>query len=177
MIRLYLGGERSGKSDLALERFMAGPGSGIMLATGRPLDMEFRERVMAHRLARPADIPMAEAGADLPEKILDLAGQGRAKILVDSLDFWLFTCLEHGADADERRQAFIRALEQARDLDVTLVSCEVGLGPVAADALTRRFVRRMGGLNRAVAAVCDEVWLVVAGQALALKTAGKQRGE
>ncbi|HIE33145.1 MAG TPA: bifunctional adenosylcobinamide kinase/adenosylcobinamide-phosphate guanylyltransferase, partial [Thermodesulfobacteriaceae bacterium] len=52
-----------------------------------------------------------------------------------------------------------------------LVSNEIGLAPVAADALTRRYVNLLGELNRELSERCEEVLLVVAGQSLKLKPA------
>ena len=53
-----------------------------------------------------------------------------------------------------------------------LVSPEVGLTVVPATASGRRFADELGILNQHVAAVCDRVVLVVAGQALSIKPSG-----
>ena len=53
-----------------------------------------------------------------------------------------------------------------------LVSPEVGLTVVPATASGRRFADELGNLNQRVAAVCDRVVLVVAGQALSIKPSG-----
>ena len=50
-----------------------------------------------------------------------------------------------------------------------LVSAEVGLGVVPATRAGRLFRDELGALNAAVAAVCDEVLLLVAGLPLRLK--------
>ena len=84
---------------------------------------------------------------------------------MDSLDFWLYACQ---GQENERTAALLAALDNAGEAAVTLVSCEVGLGPVAADAATRAFVRSLGGLNQALAARADQVFLAVAGRALPL---------
>lgn len=52
---------------------------------------------------------------------------------------------------------------------VVLVSAEVGLGVVPATRAGRLFRDELGALNAALAAVCDEVVLLVAGLALRLK--------
>ena len=169
VIRLVLGGERSGKSDFALRTFLADPGPHVVLATGRPEDFDFRRRIMVHRQERPAEIPVREAGADLPEQ-LARAVAGAGAVLVDSLDFWLFALLgRNGAGSGDGARMLVEALGEAGDCRVTLVSCEVGLGPVAADAATRAFVRELGGVNQAVAGAGDEVFLVAAGLPLRLK--------
>lgn len=169
MIRLVLGGERSGKSALAQRLFLADPGPHLVVATGQARDPGFRAQILAHRQSRPAGLRVAEAGADLPELLARSLATHRA-VLVDSLDFWLYACL---GKETERAAALLAALDRAGDAAVTLVSCEVGLGPVAADAATRAFVRSLGGLNQAVAGRADAAFLAVAGRALPLPPAGE----
>jgi len=110
-----------------------------------------------------AAVRVREVGLELPEA---LAREAAMPVLVEGLDYWLFACVAAGREA-ERREAFLAALAGART-HVTVISCEVGLGPVAADAATRAFVRGLGSLNRAAAALADEVVLVVAGRPLIL---------
>lgn len=164
MIRFFLGGERSGKSALAQRAFLADPGPHLVLATGRAQDPGFRAQILAHRQARPAGVRVAEAGADLPEALARGLTAHRA-VLVDSLDFWLYAC---AGREQERTAALLSALSAVGEAAVTLVSCEVGLGPVAATAATRAFVRSLGGLNQALAARAGQVFLAVAGRALPL---------
>jgi adenosylcobinamide kinase/adenosylcobinamide-phosphate guanylyltransferase len=164
MIRMVLGGERSGKSALAQRAFLADPGPHLAVVTGKALDPGFRAQILAHRQSRPVDVRVAEAGADLPEVLARGLAAHRA-VLVDSLDFWLYACM---GKEEERTEALLAALDQAGDAVVTLVSCEVGLGPVAADGATRTFVRSLGGLNQALAARAGQVFLAVAGRALPL---------
>ena len=55
---------------------------------------------------------------------------------------------------------------------LVLVSPEVGLSVVPPTASGRRFADELGSLNQSVAALCDQVVLVVAGQALPIKASG-----
>lgn len=164
VIRMFLGGERSGKSALAQRAFLADPGPHLVVATGKARDPGFRAQILAHRQSRPAGLRVAEAGADLPEVLARGLGSARA-VLVDSLDFWLYAC--QGKE-EERTAALLAVLDTAKDAAVTLVSCEVGLGPVAADAATRAFVRNLGGLNQVLSEKSDAMFLAVAGRALPL---------
>lgn len=166
MITFVLGGNASGKSGFAQGLFDAAPGPGVFVATGKARDMAFREQIAAHRRERRADLPVLEAGADLPV-VLNRAKKDYAKILADSLDFWLFACLEAGGDPEE----LVRSLTDWSGPELFLVSCEIGLCPVAADAGTRDFVRRLGTLNRKVAEIADRVYLVAAGLPVTLKNA------
>jgi adenosylcobinamide kinase / adenosylcobinamide-phosphate guanylyltransferase len=172
MIRLLLGGTKSGKSALGEALLLAGPGPWRVIATGRALDFGFRERIAAHKRARPAEVAVIEAGAEALDRLAREAQAG-GTVLFDSLDFWLFGRI--GA-----RQPEDAATALARGLvpfagpggpEVIVVSAEIGLGPLPADAATRRFAGELGTLNQAAAALAHDVRLVVAGVPLSLKEA------
>ncbi len=64
------------------------------------------------------------------------------------------------------------SLTQAMDRfdgTIILVANEVGWGIVPDNALARRFRDHAGRLNQAMATICDEVTLIVAGLPLCLK--------
>jgi adenosylcobinamide kinase/adenosylcobinamide-phosphate guanylyltransferase len=160
MLRLVLGGQGSGKSDLAMERFLADPGPHVLLATGSALDQCFRDRILAHRARRAPELPVRETGAELPAALHDCAHMGG--VLVDSLDFWV-----HAAPG--RAQELLDVLDLLPKVRVTVVSSEISLGPVAASAQVRAFVRELGLLHQALAARSQEAVLCVAGLPVPLK--------
>ena len=162
--RLVLGGERSGKSDHALDLLAAAPGPALLIATGQAMDDGFRRQIMRHRVERGPKIPVREVTLELPEALTEAARE-YATVLVEGLDYWLFACAQQNR-ADERIHALETVVAEMKDTNLILVSCETGLGPVAATPETRAFVRGMGTLNRRLAALCAEVVLVVAGRAL-----------
>lgn len=170
---LFLGGEKSGKSALAMQTLLQGPQPACLLVTGRPLDTGFRQQVNAHRLSRPTDLAVFETGIELFAGIQQTLDQGYKSLLVDSLDFWLFACMDSGSNhlaelfGKEAAQLGHTAAQQGAVLG--FVSCEISLGPVAADACTRRFVRELGALHQTLAQTCDTVCLAVAGLPLYLK--------
>lgn len=102
-------------------------------------------------------------------------------LLVDCLSLWLTDAMdavgawddEEWADGGERAlRDRVRELTQAvRGTRRTLVavSNEVGSGIVPATASGRRYRDELGRLNAAFAAECEQVLLVVAGQALVLR--------
>ena len=67
------------------------------------------------------------------------------------------------------RVAELVAAVRAAPGRVVLVSAEVGLGVVPATRAGRLFRDELGALNADLAAVCDEVLLLVAGLPLRLK--------
>ncbi len=170
MIRLFLGGTRSGKSALGERLLLAGAPPHRVVATGRALDFAFRDRIAAHKRVRPASVAVVEAGPEAMDVLAREAGRG-GTVLLDSLDFWLFACHEDMETAS-LLEALARGLAPYQEPDgpeLLVVSAEIGLGPLAADAPVRRFADRLGTLNQAVAAVARDVRLVVAGLDLPLK--------
>lgn len=168
MIRLVLGGEKSGKSDMAYGLFREAPGPGLILAMGLARDMAFRRQILDHRLRRDPAIPVVEPGLMLADALEGALREGR-NALVDSLDFWVFACLEDGRDRTGELLHALAGFEAPGGPECVLVSCEVGLGPVASTSLVRRFARAQGALNQALAAMASSVRLAVAGLSVTLK--------
>ncbi|HDQ39485.1 MAG TPA: cobalamin biosynthesis protein [Desulfonatronum sp.] len=167
MITLILGGEKSGKSATALEYLQQSPAPHAFVGTAVAQDMEMRRRINAHRKNRPPHIPVRESDVDLARVLRDEASQG-GTILVDSLDFWLFSCIQKKQE-HARKSDLLELLDSGLPIDLIMVSLEVGLGPLQAAAQSRAFVRSLGLLNQEVAALAQEVLLVVAGQTMRLK--------
>lgn len=174
---LVTGGARSGKSFEAERRLAAFPGV-LYVATGgaRDGDQEWGARVSAHRERRPASWRTAETCDLVPL----LAGEG-PPVLVDCLSLWLTDAMDRvdawddeawaggGEDALRERTGELAGAVRATRRTVVLVTNEVGSGVVPATASGRRFRDELGRLNAAVAAECEHVLLIVAGQALALR--------
>ncbi|WP_235735033.1 bifunctional adenosylcobinamide kinase/adenosylcobinamide-phosphate guanylyltransferase [Nocardioides alcanivorans] len=173
---LVIGGARSGKSREA-ERILAGVADVTYVATSYPPgpDVEWQERVARHVAQRPDHWQTLET--------LDLVGllqDDGAPLLVDCLTLWLTRVMDrHDAWDDETWEANaqkavgeeITALVKAWQTTtrrVVAVSNEVGQGVVPDGAGTRRFRDEMGRLNAAIAAVSEDVRLVVAGRVVAL---------
>ena len=160
MITLVLGGARSGKSAIAEGLAAKRPAPILYFATAQPEgDEDFTARVARHRDRRPPDWRTIEAGADLVPALETATGTA----LVDALGPWVASHADFAVDVD----ALISALTQ-RDGDAVVVSEEVGLGVHPSTEAGRRFRDALGDVNRAVAAVADEVLLVVAGRVLPL---------
>lgn len=167
MITLVLGGNKSGKSDYALELLEAHPGPHAFIATGKAGDQEFRRQINTHRHERNPQIEVLEAGRDLPQKLRQANTDFRS-VIADSLDFWLFASREAGSET-ENISKLLDVLENWRGAELILVSCEAGLGPLPMSGTVRAFIRSLGALNREVARIADAVHLVAAGLPLKLK--------
>lgn len=170
---LALGGIRSGKSEWAESTIASsvGPDDAVRyLATAATsADQQWADRVAAHRDRRPAQWTTVES-ADVAAQ-LNAAPQQAT--LVDDMGGWLVAAMERngawtggsvGRDVDELVDAVC-----AFDGPLVLVSPEVGLSVVPATESGRLFADALGELNQRLAAVCDRVVLVIAGQVLTVK--------
>jgi adenosyl cobinamide kinase/adenosyl cobinamide phosphate guanylyltransferase len=160
MITLVLGGARSGKSELAEQLAAAEAGPVTYIATAVVTDDDFAARVDAHRARRPQSWTTIEAGAGLVEVLGSVEGTA----LVDSLGTWLAASPGFAGDIT----GLLYVLRN-RHAGTVLVSEEVGLGVHPSTELGGRFRDALGGLNRQVSAVADDVFLVVAGRCLRLE--------
>lgn len=169
---LVLGGTRSGKSRYAEELLpVDAPVRYCATARLRDGDAELAARIDAHRARRPPSWTTVER----PDLVVELGEPG--PLLVDDLGTWLTGVLD---DADAwaapevpttvggEVSALVAAVAAFRGR-LVLVSAEVGLGVVPATRAGRLFRDELGAANAALAAVCDEVLLLVAGLPLRLK--------
>lgn len=168
MIRLVLGGEKSGKSDLAYGLFQDAPGPGVIMAMGLARDAGFRSQILMHRLRRDPAVPVKEPGLELGRALIEARASG-LNVLVDSLDFWVFASMEQGEDRTEELADTLAGFSAPGSPECVLVSCEVGLGPIAPTSLVRRFARAQGALNQRLASLAGDVRLVIAGLSISLK--------
>jgi adenosylcobinamide kinase/adenosylcobinamide-phosphate guanylyltransferase len=170
---LVLGGIRSGKSQWAEADITTGIGTAPVryVATGRTDtgDPDWVRRVDAHRSRRPAHWSTVET-ADVARI---LGADTRTATLVDDIGGWLTAMMDRRdawtggsvrADIDE-----LCAAVTGFDGKLALVSPEVGLTVVPATPGGRMFADELGTLNQRLAALCDRVVLVVAGQPLVVK--------
>ncbi|HEX4241533.1 MAG TPA: bifunctional adenosylcobinamide kinase/adenosylcobinamide-phosphate guanylyltransferase [Steroidobacteraceae bacterium] len=178
MRTLILGGVRSGKSRHAAE-LARRTDCVTLIATAEALDAEMTARIEAHRAGRPAHWRVVEEPIRLAAALGRAAAPGRT-VIVDCLTLWLSNLLgaEEAARAETTPAAGgLLASEQAALLeslprlpgDTVLISNEVGLGIMPANALARRFADAAGTLHQKLGAICDRVVLMTAGLPLALK--------
>lgn len=181
---LILGGARSGKSAWAEKQARASGLEVVVIATAQAGDAEMAERIALHRQHRPAHWITVEEPLCLADAIRSASRPERI-VLVDCLTLWLSNLLGLAGPAPDpwsdavtplalppelvqQRAALLATLPQMPG-QVILVANEVGLGVVPLGALTRSFVDEAGRTNQAVAEICSQVVLMVAGLPLALK--------
>jgi adenosylcobinamide kinase/adenosylcobinamide-phosphate guanylyltransferase len=168
-----LGGTRSGKSrrGLARTRELAGDGRAWVLATAIPGDPELDCRIDRHRRERPAAWPTIDVGTDLAAAVART--EATEPLLLEGLTLWLSALVgDDPADPDpvlDGPLAEALAAIAARPGAVVIVSDELGIGLAPMHAGARAFRDLVGLAHQRVAALADEVELVVAGLPLRLK--------
>ncbi len=164
-----LGGARSGKSAYAEQLVAAETVRYVATAVPDPADTDFAERIAAHRARRPAGWTVVEG--DPVAALSDPA----PVTLIDDLGTWLTARIDARAAWESPRgtvtpdlDALVTAVANYPHR-LVIVSPEVGLGVIPATHSGRLFRDELGALNQRLAQVCDEVYLLVAGQALQVK--------
>ena len=173
---LVLGGIRSGKSQWAefVAQQLAGDSGNTpvrYVATG-PVpeeDANWATRVEAHQVRRPSHWQTVET-TDLPGA---LTAAPHVATLVDDIGGWLTATMDRreawaGRPVTDDIESLVDAVA-AFSAPLVMVSPEVGLTVVPATAAGRRFADELGTVNQRLAAVCDRVVLVVAGQPVTVK--------
>jgi adenosylcobinamide kinase/adenosylcobinamide-phosphate guanylyltransferase len=174
-IVLVTGGARSGKSRFA-EQYARNLGNKLAyIATAQVLDDEMADRVKLHKGRRSEnwhtfEAPFAaeqaiQAAADFPVVLFDCLTIYTANLLL----------AEQSTDIEARRESVLQQADlvikaaQASKSTIIFVANEVGMGIVPDNALSREYRDLAGWINQKVAAVSDEVYLVVCGLAVELK--------
>lgn len=170
---LVTGGVRCGKSTHA-ESLLAGAAAVTYVAVGPTYDdADWLARVARHRARRPASWRTVES-----TDVAAVLAATTAPALVDCLGTWLTATIDEAhlweapmteieAYVADRVTALVDALE-ATVAPVVIVTNEVGFGVVPEHRSGRLFRDLLGTANQRLAAVCDEVHLVVAGRVLRL---------
>jgi adenosylcobinamide kinase/adenosylcobinamide-phosphate guanylyltransferase len=167
-ITLILGGARSGKSRYA-ERLVRASGlTPVYVATAQALDAEMAARIAEHRARRGASWRTIEEPVELVDVLLR-EGRPDHAVLVDCLTLWLTNLMVAQRPV---RAEMARLIELLPNLpgNLVLVSNEVGLGVVPADAMARAFIEHAGWLHQRIAEQADVVVFMAAGLPLHLKS-------
>jgi adenosylcobinamide kinase/adenosylcobinamide-phosphate guanylyltransferase len=150
---VYVGGARSGKSTLAVERARTHGAPVTFIATGEAGDDEMAERIERHKAERPAGWTTIEEPVDVQGALASVSDTDT--VVIDCLSLWV----ANGGDG---------AVPAPRIGLTIAVTNEVGLGIVPVNALARAYRDDLGRVNAAWVAASNEAYFVVAGRALRL---------
>ncbi len=162
---LVLGGARSGKSLFAERLALEWPGPVVYVATATPIDEEMAERIAHHRARRPPEWRTLELTTEIAIHVPSDAGS----LVIEDLTLLLSNHMQ--VDTATAESLTVREIEDLLKLhmNVVLVSNEVGMGLVPETPLGRNFRDALGRVNQRAAAMCTEVYFVVAGLPFRIK--------
>lgn len=162
----------------------------IATAAGAPEDVDWRARLLRHVRDRPASWQTVETAAMSRDAQIALFRNAKAGtcLLVDALGTWLaariaeridlleidYTVLE--SQLDKEAAEFVDAMLQSRAY-VIAVSEQIGWDVVPVVASARLFRDAMGRMVQRLALRAERAYLVIAGYAIDLRTAGAPIGD
>jgi adenosylcobinamide kinase/adenosylcobinamide-phosphate guanylyltransferase len=182
-LSLVLGGVRSGKSEFGEKLAKEDDKPVLYVATGLASDPEMEHRIQRHLESRPDNWWTLEAPIDLASglEIALSAADAPGVVLIDSLDSWVGNLLQQ--HEDEPRDTLDSLVQDSlgkmidvcgqSSASIVMVSSEVGLTLVPPFPLGRRFQDLLGLVNQRVAAAATNVYLVVAGVPMVIKSPDK----
>lgn len=163
---LVTGGARAGKSAFALAHAHAlGLDQVSFIATAQALDEEMHQRIQQHRAERPAAWETLEEPLELPFALVRARGR---VVLLDCLTLWVSNLMQVEREVLPEVEKLL-AVRAQTGKTLLVVTNEVGLGIVPANALARRYRDLLGAANRRMAQEADRVYLLVAGIPVKLK--------
>lgn len=177
MIKLVLGGARSGKSEFA-EDIYKDIDDVTYIATAKAIDKEFEERIAMHKARRNTKWTTIEAYKDFASiemktkyYFLDDVTNMLTNILFDHLGARDIededVSLVEKLVINEVATLFTRIKEM--DADIVIVSSELGAGLVPESKLSRLFRDMHGKVNQYIAKNADEVYYVIASIGVKIK--------
>ena len=167
-IILITGGQRSGKSTKAEELALSLSEEPVYVATAHVWDDEFRERVRRHQQRRGPQWTNIEEELHLSRH--DLTGR---VVVIDCVTLWLTNFFfANNSDVDKSLELAKSEFDKFTQPEATyiFVTNEIGSGGVSDNALQRQFTDLQGWMNQYIAARADEVFLMVSGIAVEVKS-------
>ncbi|MEW6621002.1 MAG: bifunctional adenosylcobinamide kinase/adenosylcobinamide-phosphate guanylyltransferase [bacterium] len=176
-LMLVLGGIRSGKSQFACQLADRLSKKVVVIATGIPSDEEMKARIQEHQQLRPKHWQTIEE----PKEIVPTLEKTTAEvILIDCLNMLISNLLLDELSEDKilkKVSSLVEAIDKKKDGWVIIVSNEVGSCLVPTNKLARQFTDLLGKANQIIARYAQDVYLLVAGIAMKIKSKHSSGGK
>ena len=180
---LIIGGARSGKSRFAQELALKSGKAVLFVATAEAGDEEMRQRIEEHQRSRPAAWSTLEATTHIGSQITNQIG-GAKVVVVDCITLLISNIFsQYSHQTDEQIDApliekkvtteiseLVECINQI-DASFIMVTNEVGTGLVPVSRAARLYRDLLGKANQILAEHADEVYLMVAGLPVPIKSA------
>ena len=153
---LYVGGQKSGKTALALKhtlKLSKNTDLPIYIATYKNnfKDKAMKERLDAHKNERKNLFKTIEKAKNINSVI-----KKKNTYIIDCLSMWIFNNIH------KDKQYFIKHLKKLmkKDANIIFVLNDVNSGIIPIDKVSRKFIDITGIVGKIVAKYCDEVYTV-----------------
>lgn len=178
------GGARSGKSTFAENKIKDLGGNIGYIATAKVIDEDMAKRIEHHRASRPSEWPTFEYYRDFQRLLSDDDFMACDSLILDCVTILVTNNMfDYEMDFDHVAMDRVNEIEASiadeimalieivRDMEMNLVvvSNEVGLGVVPAYRLSNLFRDIAGRMNQMIAAEADEAYFIVSGLPMKLK--------
>jgi adenosylcobinamide kinase/adenosylcobinamide-phosphate guanylyltransferase len=169
MLAFVIGGIKSGKTKFALKKAEElNNGQLYYIATARAVDEEMKDRIERHKIERGEKWITIEEPIEV-DRVLKTIPKGSV-IIIDCLTTWLTNLLIENYNVEEKTNKLLDTLLKIKtDLDLFLVSNEVGLSIIPDNPLGRKFLDLSGSLHQKVAQIADEVYFILCGCEIKVK--------
>ena len=169
-IILVLGGARSGKSSFAVDMATKKSDRVAFIATAIGIDREMKQRISAHKEARPKHWLTKDAPYDINTALGAIPADTKI-VIIDCLTIYLTNLIMKKLTDKmiiQRLSDLFELILKSR-FSAIIVSNELGLGLVPNTKLGRRFRDLAGIINKLAAQKAAQAYLLVSGIALNLK--------
>lgn len=173
IMKFITGGQACGKSTFAQQEAEKFTSDRTYIATARIWDDEIKAKVNKHIEQRGNKFSTIEEPVDLKGAI-EKAVENSRVILIDCLTMWVNNVIiDEDEDGVEKRLKelvdTLKNLSNKEALEIIFVSNEVGWGIIPGNELSRKYVRVLGNVNKAIASLADECYLMVSGIPVKIK--------
>ncbi len=177
-IILITGGQSCGKSTYAENRSLSFNGKRAFLATAQAFDQEMKEKIKNHQLTRGNNFYTYEEPLNLTSKIKDIQKDNYEVLLLDCLTMWVSNLLLKHENEDKSiienefekfKNFLIKLKEESHIKEIIIVTNETGWGIIPDNKLARKYIIFLGRLNKMIAEISDEVFLMVSGIEVKIK--------
>lgn len=167
MIHYISGGQRSGKTNYALQLAMSQSDKPVYLATSRIWDDNHLARIERHKGERDRSWENIEE-----EKELSKLNLLHKTVVLDCVTLWLtnfYTDTHYNVELSlqQARQEFDNFIQQ--DMNLIIISNEIGMGVHAATDAGRKFADLQGWMNQYIAQKADTATFMVSGIPVKIK--------
>ena len=136
--------------------------------TGLNLDLEMNERIIKHKKRRKDKWNEFESYLNLVDVINQTDNKNGSPRLVDCLTMWINNLIFEKLNVEQEIDKLVKCIKVQKS-PLIMVTNELGLGVIPDNKLSRAFLDINGDLNKMIANIADEVYVVISGIPLKIK--------